>query len=176
MDHDFNIQDWQLGTDGVRAGVATTDARLDGMLLDAALSNRMEFSKFVMAIGSTTANKGGCELFLANLDNSSANITKAWTEIGSTTAGVPKGSTADMLSKIWTISHDMAVKTFARTSQLNREGENTSLARNLGTNDHMLRYRRINSHIFTDTFFVTKKAKSMRGHTCMKFLFLTRVL
>ena len=39
MYHDFNIQDWQLGTDGVRAGVAATDARLDGMLLDAALSD-----------------------------------------------------------------------------------------------------------------------------------------
>ena len=37
----FNIQDWKLGTDGVRTGVAATDARLDGMLLDAALSYRM---------------------------------------------------------------------------------------------------------------------------------------
>ena len=53
----FYIQYWQLGTDGVRAGVATTDARLDGILLDAALSDRLEFSKFAMAIGSTTANK-----------------------------------------------------------------------------------------------------------------------
>ena len=120
MAHDFNIQDWQLGTDSVRAGVAATDARLDGMLLYAALSDIMEFSKFAMAIGSTTANKGGCELFLADLDNSSADITKAWTDIGSTTAGSPKGVTADMLSKIWTISHEMAVKTIALTSQLNR--------------------------------------------------------
>ena len=74
MAHDFNIQDWQLGTDGVRAGVATTDARLDGMLLDAALSDRMEFSKFAMAIVSTTANKGGCEIVLVDLGNSSADI------------------------------------------------------------------------------------------------------
>ena len=63
MAHDFNIQNWQLGTDGVRAGVAATDARLDGILLDATLSDRMKFSKFAMAIGSTTANKGGCEIF-----------------------------------------------------------------------------------------------------------------
>ena len=62
MAHYFNIQDWQLDTEGVHAGLAATDARLDGMLLDAALSNRMEFFKFAMAIGSTTANKGGCEL------------------------------------------------------------------------------------------------------------------
>ena len=148
MDHDFKIQDWKLGTDGVRVGVAATKSRLYGMLLDATLSDRMEFSKFAMAIGSTTANKGGCELFLADLDNSSADITKAWTGIVSKTAGGPKGVTADMISNIWTISHKMSVKTIALTSQLNREGENTSLARNLGTNDCMLRYRRIKSHFF----------------------------
>ena len=66
MDDDFNIKDWQLGTDGVRAGVAATDARLDGKLLDATLSDRMEFSKFAMEICSTKTNKGGCELFLAD--------------------------------------------------------------------------------------------------------------
>ena len=85
------------------AGVAATDAQLNGMLLDAALSDRMEFSKFAMAIDSTTATKGGCELFLADLDNSSSDITKVWTDIGSTTAGGPKGVMVDMLSKIWTI-------------------------------------------------------------------------
>ena len=103
-----------------------------------------------------------------DLDNSSADIAEAWTEIGSTTAEGPKGVTADMLSKIWTISHEMAVKTISLTSQLNREGENTSLARNLGTNDRMLRYRQIKSHFLTDTFFVTKKETSTRGHTCMQ--------
>ena len=61
--------------------------------------------------------------FLADLDNSSADIAKAWTEIGSTTSGGPKGVTEDMLSNILTISHEMAVKTIALTSQLNREGE-----------------------------------------------------
>ena len=30
----------------------------------------------------------------------------------------------------------------------------------------MLRYKRIQSQFFTDTFFVTKTAKSSRGHTC----------
>ena len=32
----------------------------------------------------------------------------------------------------------------------------------------MLRDRRINSHFFTDTFFVTKRAKYTRGNTCMQ--------
>ena len=165
---DFNIQDWKLGTDGVHVGMAATDTRLDGMLLDDVLSDCMEVSKFVMAIGSTTANKGGCELLLADLGNSSADIAEAWNEIGSTTTGGPKGVTADMLSKIWTISYEMAVNTISLTSQLNLEGENTSLARNLGTNERILRYRRIKSHFLTDTLFVTKEAKSTRGHTCMQ--------
>ena len=99
----FYIQDWQLGTDGVRAGVAATDARLDGTLLDAALSDRLEFSKFAMATGSTTSNKGGCELFMAESDEFTEDVAEAWTEISSTTAGRTKGVTADMLSKIWTI-------------------------------------------------------------------------
>ena len=69
MPDDLYIQDWKLGTDGVRVGVATTDARLDGTLVDAAMSDRLEFSKFAMAIGSTTANKGGCEpIAIANLE------------------------------------------------------------------------------------------------------------
>ena len=176
MADDFNIQDWQLGTDGVRAGVSATDARLDGKLLDAALSDQMEFSKFAMAIVSTTANKGGCELFLADLDDLSADIAEAWTEIGSTTSGGPKGFTADMLSKIWTISHEMSVKTIALTSQLNREGENTSLAINLGTNDRMLRYRRIKSHFSLTPFSSPRRQRLSGGTLLFRFLSLTKVL
>ena len=163
MPDDFYIQDWQPGTGGVRSGLAANDARMNGTLLDAALSDRLEFSKFAMAIGSTTSNKGSCELFMVELDELEEYVAEAWTEISSTTAGSPKGVTADIISKIWTISHEMAEKTIQIKSQLNREGENTSLERNLGTNDRMLRYRRIKSHFFTDTFFVIKKARSTRG-------------
>ena len=94
--------------------------------------------------------------------------TKTRAEIGSTTAVQPKGVTPELLSKIWTIPFKMAEETLRITSQLNRHGENTSLARNLGTTDRMLRYRRIKSQFFTDTFFVTAKAKSTRGYTHMQ--------
>ena len=63
----------------------------------------------------------------------------------------------------------MAEETLRVTSQLNRHGENTSLARNLGTILRMLRYWQIKSQFFTDTFFVTAKAKSTRGYTHMQF-------
>ena len=92
-----------------------------------------------------------------------ADIPEAWTEIGSTTDGGPKVVTADMLSNIWTISHEMEVKTIELTSQLNREGENTSLARNLGTNDRMLRYRRIKSHFFYWHLFRHQEGEEYTG-------------
>ena len=60
------VQDWLLVEDGIRAHVAATDARLDEKLLDCALSDRLEFSKIAMVIGSLTANCGSCELFEAN--------------------------------------------------------------------------------------------------------------
>ena len=126
-----------------------------------------------MVIGSLTANCGSCELFEANIEQSA---TKTRAEIGSMTAGQPKGVMPELLSKIWTIPFNMAEETLRVTSQVNRHGENKYLARNLGTNDRMLRYRRIRSQIFTDTFLVTAKAKSTRGYTHMQILYPTRVM
>ena len=48
-----------------------------------------------------------------------------------------------------------------------------TLSKNYGTNDRMLRYKRIKDYFFMDTFFATKKGgKSSRGHTCCQ-LFVT---
>ena len=54
------------------------------------------------------------------------------------------------------------------TSQLNKQDADSSLFRQFGTNDRMLRYRRLKSIFFMDTFFVTFKAKSVRGYTMMQ--------
>ena len=72
-----------------------------------------------------------------------------------------------MLPNIWSIDHKISEKTLQVTTQLNHNIENTSLARNMGTNNCMLRYRRIKSHFFTDTFFVTGKSRSTKGYSCM---------
>ena len=85
--------------------MAATDARLDEKLLDCALSYKLEFSKIAMAIGSLTANCGSCELFEADMEQA---VTKTRAEIGSTTAGQPKGFTPELLYKIWTIPFNMA--------------------------------------------------------------------
>ena len=79
-----------------------------------------------------------------------------------------KGVSAKHLSKIWKIDLDTAKRTLDVTSQRRKHDNNPTLSRNYGTNDRMLRYCRINTHFFTDTFFVTKKATSSRGNSCMQ--------
>ena len=136
-------------------------ATLYGNLLNLALLDRLEFSRLAMSIESMTANNGGCELL-------EADISELWETFNSTSAGHTKRVTAEILSKIWSIDHKMAEKTLQVTNQLNRNGDNTSLARNLGTNDPMLRYRSIKSHFSLTTCFVTGKEKSTRGYSCMQ--------
>ncbi len=88
-------------------------------------------------------------------------------------ASRPTGITAEQLSKTWMIDMDAAERTIGITSQHNQRSDNPTLSRNYGTNDRMLRYKRIHEYFFMDTFFATKKAgKSSRGHSCCQ-LFVT---
>ena len=80
----------------------------------------------------------------------------------------PKGVDAELLQKIWRIDSDTAKRTIKTTTQLNKQDIKSKLSRNFGTNDQMLRYRRIKYFFFTDNFFVTNKAASSRGYTCMQ--------
>ena len=80
----------------------------------------------------------------------------------------PKGVDDELLQKIWIIDSDTSKRTINTTTQLKRQDINFNLSRNFGTNDKMLRYRRIKSFFFTDNFFVTKKAASSRGYPCMQ--------
>ena len=80
----------------------------------------------------------------------------------------PKGVSAELLENIWCIDSDTAKRTIKTTTQLNGQDKNSNLSRNFGTNDRMLRYRRIKSHFFTDKLFVTKRAGIYRGYSCMQ--------
>lgn len=85
----------------------------------------------------------------------------------------PRGVNAEHLSKVWKIDVESARRTLEATSQHNTRTDNPKLSRNYGTNDRMLRYKRINQWFFMDTFFASKKAsKSSRGHSCCQ-LFVT---
>ena len=78
------------------------------------------------------------------------------------------GINKEHLSKIWWISEKEAGNTLKVTSQLNKQDADSTISRKFGTNDRMLRYRRINSHFFSDTFYATGSATSIRGYSCMQ--------
>ena len=90
-----------------------------------------------------------------------------------TITGLKNSVDPEHLAKIWRITHDDAKRTLEVTTQLSQRKEDPKLSRNYGTNDRMLRYKRIHEYFFMDTFFATSKGgKSSRGHTCCQ-LFVT---
>ena len=87
-------------------------------------------------------------------------------EVASSLLAPPSTIDAKHLSKIWRIRHEESKKVLEQYTYLQRTGQPNALSRRLRTNDRMLRYRRINSDFFTDTFFCTEKGKTLRGFTC----------
>mmetsp|Transcript_13934 Transcript_13934/g.25224 ORF Transcript_13934/g.25224 Transcript_13934/m.25224 type:complete len:99 (-) Transcript_13934:1039-1335(-) len=86
--------------DAIQAHVTAIDATLDAELLDVVMRDHLEYSKFVITMGSTTIDGSGCELFESTLAN-----------IRSTIARRPNGVTAEMLLKMWTNNNKMAAYT-----------------------------------------------------------------
>jgi hypothetical protein len=83
------------------------------------------------------------------------------------------GVHAGHLSKIWKIDVETAGRTIDVTSQASQRTDDPKLSRNYGTNNRMLRYKRLHEYFFMDTFFATKKAgKSSGGYACCQ-LFVT---
>ena len=90
-----------------------------------------------------------------------------------TNASRPCGVTPKHLSKVWRISLEDARRTIDTTTQTSVRTQDPTLSCNYGTNDCMLRYRRIQDYFFMDTFFATKKGgRSSQGHICCQ-LFVT---
>jgi hypothetical protein len=143
----------------------TTSSFIDDYYHDfaSALNSRTEISKFSMSIGSTTARPDNT---FGSFQPTYSHIDDFVYEIDSTNASKPHTVSSDFLSKIWNIKPDLAKKTLNQTTQLYRKGADNSLSRRYSTNDRMLRYKRINSQFFTDTFFVTSTGKSTRGNSC----------
>jgi hypothetical protein len=67
---------------------------------------------------------------------------------------------------VWSIPHDNAACTVKVTTQCLRHDADLSLSHNFGTNDRAVRYKKLKSCFFSDTHFVTGKAKSSRGNIC----------
>ena len=145
--------------DHIRAQIADLSGACDPDLFARAVEEKLQSSKFAHAAGCTMGlspeqrEDGG--LFL-NLD------------VAAMHAGAKQGVGKKHLMKVWRINEEEARRTLEITSQLNRQDGASTLSRNLSTNDRQLRYRRLNSVFFMDTFMVTKGAKSARGFTHMQ--------
>jgi hypothetical protein len=184
--------------DQVSSILAGISPCLDDRTLYAKMEARANLGKFQSAIGSTNATSSA---YLMNddatqdtepntdddesIEDADILMDKLYEEaIGGTIdlddimvsaahASKPTGITAAQLSKTWRIDMDAAERTIGITSQHSQRTDNPTLSRNYGTNDRMLRYKRIHEYFFMDTFFATKKAgKSTRGHSCCQ-LFVT---
>ena len=61
------------------------------------------------------------------------------------------------------------------TTQTSVRTQDPTLSHNYGTNDRMLRYKRIQDYFFMDTFFATKKGgRSSLGHTCWQLFVMDK--
>lgn len=131
------------------------------------ISSFTELGKFGMSVGSLTVSDSGSNEHILDKPIITHIDEADWKELYEVSASAkkPKGVSADFLSKIWNIQHEQAKGVLAQTTQLNRQGADNDLSRRFSTNDRMLRYKRINSMFFTDTFFVTASGKSTRGNT-----------
>ena len=139
----------------MQAAVADLTGCFDEELIRRAVTERTAKSKIAMKSGNITL-----EGFKDNEDDSIFELAAAHAE-------TPKGVTAEHLSKVWRISDEVAQRTLEVTTQLNKQDVNASLSRRYGTNDRMLRYKRISSLFYTDTFF-SKKVISKRGFSMMQ--------
>ena len=162
-------------SDPIRAQVASISSVLDPEIFFDRLNESAAQSKFAADVCSTNSNPQDCDMLSANPQNSALNdtnfnslhpledlvecelfedIQKAF--VISSHVEKPKGVTPEILMKVWRIENATAKRTINVTSQLASQDANTTLSRNFGTNDIMLRYRRIASYFYTDYFFVTK--------------------
>eukprot|EP00957_Ditylum_brightwellii_P180440 13745142-Ditylum_brightwellii.AAC.1 len=82
--------------------------------------------------------------------------------VSATNAEKLNGISAELLECVWRIDTETAVKTLGVTNQWNCQSTDSTLSRQLGTNNRMLRYHIIKSFLLLDTFFVTKKAHNIR--------------
>jgi hypothetical protein len=148
----------RLDSDGIQAQLALLDVRIfaNGIMEWAHISHAL------MAMGSVSIDKSTCKIF----DGLESTLCEAFASLAAVTASHSGRVSSEHLSKIFCIPHDDAARTLSVTSQLIQHNANSSLSRNVTTDDCALRYRKIKSYFFTDTLFTTAKAKSTHGNIC----------
>ncbi len=145
----------RLDLDGIQVQLALLDFRsfATGLLECTHLSHAS------MALESISINNSPCKIF----EEMTSAIASAFASLAVVTAGRSGGVTA-----VFCIPHDNAAWTLSMISQLFKQNADSSLSRNVSTNDCAIRYRHIKSAFFTDTLFATKNAKSTCDNICAK--------
>lgn len=93
-------------------------------------------------------------------------VARAEYVIGAVTAGQVKDIPAELLANVWQIKESDAERTLRQTTRRNTQSLNSTLSRQFGTNDRMLRYQRLDGTFYTDTLKINEKCTSYRGNKC----------
>ena len=139
----------------MQAAVADLTGCLDEELIRRAVTEHAAKSKISMESGNIT---------LEGFDNDEDDSIF---ELSAAHAGTPKGVTDEHLRKVWMVSDEAVQQTLEVTTQLNKQDVNASLSCRFGTNDRILRYKRILSLFCTYTFF-SSKVISKRSFSMMQ--------
>ena len=140
-----------------------------------AFSVRSEISKVMGSIGSCVVDYNRSSDFLSEsvlgtideIKHLCPDVIndKIIDEIESFTTSNNKGISKSQLSNLWVISEELAKGAIEQNTQHCKHHADNGLSRQLTTNDRMLRYKRLRSVFFTDTFMALK-TKSVCGNTC----------
>ena len=138
-----------------------TAALGDDAHLNAALQLNQERINICSALGSLDHHDWDDDLFR----DLGEMIASGEVTLGALDAGKAGGTvSAQDLSKLWQVKIQDAERTVAATTQRHPQNLNTTITRQLNTNDRMLRYRRLHSIFFTDTMVISEKYKSSRQY------------
>ncbi len=152
-----------LNHDGICVQLSSLHVAHDPVLFASSITECTHASHAAMVMGSTSIDDSGCELFL---ESASSQFESAFSTLATVTVGRSRGVSAEHLAKVWMIPHDEAARTLQVTSQRLHTDIDSSLLRNIGTNNRAVRYHHIKLCFYTDTLFVTGTAKSSRGNIC----------
>ena len=105
-----------LNEDSLCTQIADVSGVFDKDAFKDAVDERLQFSKFAMAAGSTTYSNQCCELF----EEIECAIADVKAEIRAINAGNLNGVSAKLLSKIWQVHHSVTQINIDSTTQLNK--------------------------------------------------------
>ncbi len=154
----------KLNAHQIRVQLASLGGSYKPQCFASQVTENFHVSHAAMAFGSVSKDDDACEIFEARV---SEMLVTVFATIQAVSAGRLKGVSAEHLDKVWCIPHDDVACTLGVMTQSLCHNPDSSLSRNVRTNDWTAQYRKIKSFFFMDTVFVTSAAKSLQGNICV---------